>query len=174
MRKIIIYFLLVSFGIFLGIFISNKKSISPLIDTKQSSVNKSKADQGIYINRESATVDFDGDGTREMVLAFTKDDYFSKDYDFDEYFVVYHGDKEIARSPKELPPIYSELPNNMKVYQFDKNSKKELLRLEAIAGTHHFNNLFLTVIGDKLLPVCKQEKPENLNDCIFYNTVVDL
>ena len=127
-----------------------------------------------YMFRESAVVDFDGDGTNELVLAFSKDYYFNNDYKFNELFVVYHEDKEIARSPKGFTPIYSTLPGNMKAYQFDSNKKKELLRLEAIAGTHHTNSLFMTIIGDKLLPVCKKENPDDLNDCIFYNTVGDL
>lgn len=167
-KPLILAILLFAAGFFTCLAFYSKFSNRELSDSPSI---ESQADIYKFVVRERGWADFDGDGSPELVLAFSKDDYFNKEIDFGGYIAAFkENGEEIARTAEDFTPIYSTLPSHMKSYQLDTNSKKEYLRLEVVAGTHQFKTLFLGTDGNKLLPICKKGEPEEIDDCIFYNT----
>lgn len=164
-------------GFFLGYDYSNFRQSKTQEIISPSKAGSASANQDLlkYTVRESSLGDFDGDGDSELALAFSKDEFFENDSIFKGYIAVFDQDgSEIAKTPDEFKPIETSIPGHMESYSFDEKSKKEYLRLISIAGSHHINNLFLGIRNGRLLPVCKMNVPDTLEDCIFYNSRGDL
>lgn len=128
------------------------------------------------VDRQSYPLDYDGDGNNEVAVSFAKDYMFEerlKDINFPGYIAVYAADgREIARTADDL-----ELMTGMVTVkggkQLESSNKKEYLWLQQIAGAHHFNDIFLQVLGDQLIPICKAAEPQQFGDCFFFNTSFD-
>lgn len=159
MKKVLALFLLSS--IFLLIYwniSSQNKKTNTTIDNP-------------YTIQERAMGDFNGDGEYELAVAYSQETFFTNSTPYAGHISIYDkGGWEIARTLKGFTPQWGTLPGHMEAYQLDKKNKKEYLRLRTVAGPHQFMDLFMQIVDNTLVPICKSGQDINLDSCTIYNT----
>lgn len=170
-KRILKFFFIAVFFITLG-YLIGKPSVK--LSTFNNSTKESISKDAVNYFRESAWGDFNGDGKEEEIIAFSKDNFFKNNTSGTGFIAAYDEQgNEIARTSEDFIPEWSTLPGHMMVYQLDKNSKKEYLRLRRTFGTHNFLDMFMTIENKTIIPICKVEAPNDVNDCIFNNSSYD-
>ena len=123
-------------------------------------------------NTEELRLDLDGDGKEEMLRLTLLND--EEQYPETKSLIAFDFEgNEIARYPEDLP-MAAPMSGSAKVYSLDKNSKKQFISYDFIAGPHSADTMFLGLResndGTKtILPICFVEVPQSALDCLFWS-----
>jgi len=114
------------------------------------------------------TLDINGDGLPERVVNPTMNARRGEEPAFNYLVALNYKNEEIGRTPEWFDlPFYSKYMGSYKLKEF---ADKDHLAMVVRAGVYQTETMFLELVGSELLPVCKVEKQEEINDCLFYNT----
>jgi hypothetical protein len=171
LKKILIFLIII--GLVSGLSYAGYKYVQ---STKNEiSKLKTEASNYKYLDITSGWVDLYGNGNRLYVAEYTENQVLHDDLNIDKGFKSYiaaydDNGNEIARTPDWLP-ISGEIENPVDPrIQPDVKSLKELIRVRSITGTHYFTDMFLTINGNKLVPVCKVPGADTQDNCTFFNS----
>lgn len=114
------------------------------------------------------TLDINGDGLPERVVNPTMNAKRGEELAFNYLVVLNYKNEEVGRTPEWFDlPFYSKYMGSYKLKDF---ADKDYLAMVVRAGAYQTETIFLELVGSELLPVCKVEQQEEVNDCLFYST----
>ena len=120
-----------------------------------------------YFN-DRITLDINGDGLPERVVNPTMSVGPDEEPKFDYLVALNYRNEEVGRTPERFgSPLYA---SQMLVHRLNVIEPKEYLAMIVPAGPHQTETMFLELVGSEILPVCKVEKQEKIEDCLFYNS----
>lgn len=153
----------------LGLFFYNKKS------TKLDFTVNKKMELEEKLHKDRVALDMNGDGIYEMLVnPLMADDYIESTESAKQYLTLYNSEaKKIATTPD----WFGSAPNSSKldfVALPEGVGSNDLAQIDVTIGPHQTETMFLKLEGDLLLPVCKVENPNSIDDCLFYNSSGEL
>ncbi|MDD4110556.1 MAG: hypothetical protein PHS54_03270 [Clostridia bacterium] len=152
-----------------GLFFYNKKS------TKLDFTINKKMELEEKLYKDRVALDMNGDGIYEMLVnPLMADDYIESTESAKQYLTLYNSEaKKIATTPDWFgsAPNSSHLDFVTPPIGIELN---DLAQIDVSIGPHQTETMFLKLEGDLLLPVCKVEKPNSIDDCLFYNSSGEL
>ena len=158
-KKLLFFILFLSIiaVIFVLITISKRKNDFSAIPIENTNFNKNNS----KINENSIMIDFNGDGTKEVLNVIEKETGMANMDLFD-----LEGNK-IAGLMDELYLYNTTL---FKIVKLNENSSKEYLQWDMATGPHQVQTVFLTVIGDLIQPIYSMDFEKKTMYSPFYNS----
>ncbi len=152
-----ILFLLLIVGIFVFITSSKRKNDFSAISAGSLNSNNNNSKR----TEDSIIIDFNGDGTKEVLNVTEKETGMVNMELFD-----LEGNKIAGL----LDELYLFNTTFFKVTKLNENSSKEYLQWDVAVGPHQIETVFLTVIGDKIEPIFSIDFEKETMYSPFYNS----
>lgn len=146
------------------------------ISTKLDFVTNKKMEKEAEISSDRVALDMNGDGRYEMfVNPKMVKDYEEATRSAEPVLKLYDDDGDVLAT---TPDWFGFAPDSSHM-DFVSPPKgayglNDLIQIDVTAGPHQTETMFLKLKGKELLPICKTDKPEGINDCLFYNSSGEL